>query len=108
MPSQGWGRTRPWGAGHVLGLSGAEGSKQGTRVLPARGPHPLLCSGFHPQPPRSLSLGSLELLFKKHSDYFSGKARSWKAPGGRPHISDSDLQFIARLEQVSGRRAEVR
>lgn len=49
-----------------------------------------------------------ELLFKKHSDYFSGKARSWKAPGGRPHISDSDLQFIACLEQVSGPRAEVR
>ena len=75
MPSQGWGRTRPWGAGHMLGLSGAEGSKQGTRVLLARGSHPLLCSGFHLQPPRSLSLGSLELLFKKYSDYFSGPGK---------------------------------
>lgn len=59
----------------MLGLSGAEGSKQGTRVLLARGSHPLLCSGFHLQPPRSLSLGSLELLFKKYSDYFSGPGK---------------------------------
>lgn len=63
----------------MLGLSGAEGSKQGTRVLLARGSHPLLCLGFHLQPPRSLSLGSLELLFKKYSDYFSGPGKLLEA-----------------------------